>query len=128
DEPTRMAPARRDALYPQTAACAAASIGMATVEKLDRLNLLQATRLAHRRAILGLSVRPHLVLIDGRFDADVPVPQLVIVDGDASCASIAAASVVAKVTRARMMAVLGRQFPQYGFGRHKGYGTNQHLE
>ena len=68
------------------------------------------------------------VLIDGRFAADVPVPQLVIVDGDATCASIAAASVVAKVTRDRMMAVLGREFPQYGFGRHKGYGTKQHLE
>ena len=128
DDSKRLTPEQRDALYPQITACAAASIGMATVEEIDRLNILQATRLAHRRAILGLSVRPHLVLIDGRFPADVPVPQLVIVDGDATCASIAAASVVAKVTRDRMMAALGREFPQYGFGRHKGYGTKQHLE
>ena len=116
-------------LYEQITACAVAcQIGMATVEEIDRLNILQAMRLAHRRAILGLPIRPQLVLIDGRYAADVPVPQLVIVDGDATCGSVAAASVMAKVTRDRMMADLGRQFPQYGFGRHKGYGTREHLE
>src|SRR2546428_12994266 len=101
---------------------------MATVEEIDRLNILQAMRLAHRRAILGLPVRPQLVLIDGRYAADVPVPQLGIVDGDATCGSVAAASVMAKVTRDRMMTDLGRQFPQHGFDRPTGHGASEHLE
>ena len=129
DDSKRLTAAQRNVLYEQIIACAVAcQIGMATVEEIDRLNILQAMRLAHRRAILGLPIRPQLVLIDGRYAADVPVPQLVIVDGDATCGSVAAASVMAKVTRDRMMADLGRQFPQYGFGRHKGYGTREHLE
>src|SRR5438309_11527942 len=99
DDSKRLTPEQRDALYPQITACAAASIGMATVEEIDRLNILQATRLAHRRAIPGLPVRPHLALIDGRFAADVPVPQLVIVDRDATCAPIAPAPAVAKGPR-----------------------------
>lgn len=129
DDSKRLTPEQRDALYEQITGCALAlQVGVATVEEIDRLNILQATRLAHRRAILGLSIRPQLVLIDGRYAADVPVPQLVIVDGDATCGSVAAASVMAKVSRDRMMAELGRQYPQYGFGRHKGYGTKDHLE
>lgn len=124
----RLTPQQRAALHEQiTAAAVAFHIGVAAVEEIDRLNILQATRLAHRRAILGLTVRPRLVLLDGRYPADVPVAQLVIVDGDATCASIAAASVVAKVTRDRMMVELGRQYPEFGFERHKGYGTKEHL-
>ena len=73
-------------------------------------------------------MRPHLVLIDGRYPADVPIPQLVIVDGDATCASVAAASIVAKVTRDRLMAAMGQDYPQYGFAVHKGYGTRRHLD
>ncbi len=106
----------------------AVSIGQASVGEIDALNVLQATRLAHRRAIEGLLVRPHLVLIDGRYAAEVPIPQLVIVDGDASCASIAAASIVAKVTRDQLMVELSARYPQYGFARHKGYGTRAHLD
>lgn len=128
DDSKVLTPEQRETLYPQITAYATMSIGMATVEEIDRVNILQAMRLAHRRAILGLPVRPRLVLIDGRYAADAPVPQLVIVDGDATCASIAAASVVAKVTRDRLMADVDRQFPQYGFAGHKGYSTRQHLE
>ncbi len=106
----------------------AISIGEASVEEIDRLNVLQATRLAHKRAIEGLRQRPDLVLIDGRFAASVPIPQLVLVDGDARCAAIAAASIVAKVTRDRLMTKLANQYPQYGFARHKGYGTRAHVE
>lgn len=121
--------AQREALYDQIMRTGVAThVGAATVEEIDRINILQATRLAHRRAVLGLSVRPHLILIDGRYPADVAVPQLVIVDGDATCASIAAASVVAKVTRDRIMADLARQYPDYGFAQHKGYPTRAHLE
>ncbi len=103
-------------------------IGIASVEEIDRFNILQATRLAHQRAIIGLALRPHLVLIDGRYPADVPVTQMALVDGDATCAAIAAASVVAKVTRDRMMLEFARTYPDYGFQRHKGYGTRAHRD
>ncbi|HEY3247044.1 MAG TPA: ribonuclease HII, partial [bacterium] len=106
----------------------AVHVGVASVEEIDRVNVLQASRLAHQRAIIGLIPRPHLVLIDGRFPADVAVAQMAIVDGDATCAAIAAASVVAKVTRDRMMLELARNYPEYGFARHKGYGTRMHRD
>jgi ribonuclease HII len=129
DDSKRLPPARRDDLYARIVATATAvAIGQATVEEIDRLNILQATRLAHRRAVEGLGVRPHLVLLDGRYPADLPVPQVALVDGDATCACIAAASVVAKVTRDRLMRELDVAYPQYGFARHKGYPTREHLE
>ncbi len=124
-----LTPEMRTRVYADVARVATAiSIAQASVDEIDTLNVLQATRLAHRRAIEGLRQRPHLVLIDGRYAAEVPIAQLVIVDGDATCASIAAASVVAKVTRDRMMEDLAERYPQYGFARHKGYGTRAHLE
>jgi len=129
DDSKRLSPAQRDILYEEIRGRAlAVGVGRAEIGEIDRLNILQATRLAHRRAILGLPLRPHLVLIDGRYAADVPLPQLVIVDGDATCASIAAASIIAKVTRDRLMVDLARQFPEYGFDVHKGYGTRAHYE
>jgi len=129
DDSKRLTPAQRDVLYEEIGRRAiAVGVGRAEVEEIDRFNVLQATRLAHRRAILGLPTRPHLVLIDGRYPADVPIPQLVIVDGDATCASIAAASIIAKVTRDRLMIDLARRFPEYGFDVHKGYGTRAHYE
>ncbi len=129
DDSKRLTPHQREMLFEQISAAAIAfHIGVASVEEIDRLNILQATRLAHRRAILGLAVRPQLVVIDGRYPADVPVPQLVVIDGDATCGSVAAASVLAKVTRDRVMRELDRAYPLYGFVRHKGYGTSVHLE
>lgn len=129
DDSKRLTPGQRDILYEEIRGRAlAVGVGRAEIGEIDRLNILQATRLAHRRAILGLPLRPHLVLIDGRYAADVPLPQLVIVDGDATCASIAAASIIAKVTRDRLMVDLARQFPEYGFDVHKGYGTRAHYE
>lgn len=129
DDSKRLSPEQRDALYPLILERAEAwALGMASVEEIDRLNILQAMRLAHRRAILGLSRRPALVLLDGRYAADVPLPQLVIVDGDATCASIAAASIVAKVTRDRMMVEFAACYPEYGFDRHKGYSTRAHRD
>ncbi len=128
DDSKRLTRDEREALYPVITGSAVTSVGIATVDEIDRLNVLQATRLAHRRAILGLPERPQLVLIDGRYHADVALPQLVIVDGDATCACIAAASIVAKVTRDRLMADLALQYPGYGFERHKGYGTRSHCE
>ncbi len=125
----QLTPETRERLYVAiTQVATAVGIAQASVEEIDRLNILQATRLAHKRAIEGLGVRPHLVLIDGRFAADVPVVQLAIIDGDATCASIAAASIVAKVTRDHLMADLAARFPGYGFAQNKGYGTRAHIE
>ncbi len=101
-------------------------IGLADVAEIDRVNILQATRRAWRRAVAQLLPRPDFVLIDGRLKADIDPPQQAIVDGDALCASIAAASIVAKVTRDRIMAELDRRFPEFGFGAHKGYATTAH--
>ena len=129
DDSKRLTPERREALYALVVERAEAwAVGMATVEEIDRLNVLQATRLAHRRAVLSLRLRPTLILVDGRHPADVPLPQLVIVDGDATCAPIAAASILAKVTRDRLMVQLAARYPGYGFDRHKGYGTRAHRE
>ncbi len=102
-------------------------IGLADVAEIDRMNILQATRLAWRRAVVQLAPRPDFLLIDGRYRADLDLPQMALVDGDARCASIAAASIVAKVTRDRVMRELDARYPEFGFARHKGYATPGHL-
>jgi len=99
----------------------------ASVEEIDRLNILGATRLAMRRAIEQLTLPPHFVLIDGRDDQYVARRYAPIIAGDASCACIAAASIVAKVYRDRLMMDLDQAYPMYGFVRHKGYATREHL-
>lgn len=105
-----------------------AAIGSASVEEIDRLNILQATYLAMRRAVDGLEERPDCLLIDGRPVPGMPVHAEFIVKGDARSLSIAAASIVAKVTRDKWMTELDEQYPGYGFSRHKGYGTRAHRE
>ena len=99
------------------------SVGIASTEEIDRLNILRATHLAMARAVEGLSLRPDFCLVDG-----LPVPHRAIVKGDGRSLSIAAASVLAKVTRDRMMTEADAEFPQYGFAKHKGYGTKVHME
>lgn len=101
-------------------------VAFADVEEIERLNILNATFLAMNRAIAQLSVPPQLALIDGNRDSGIEAPSRCIVKGDALCADIAAASVLAKVTRDRYMTALAREYPQYGFEKHKGYGTKQH--
>ena len=103
-------------------------IGFAEPAEIDRLNILRATFLAMERAVMALPLRPDHLLIDG---LPVPVfqqPQTAVVDGDAKSMSIAAASVIAKVTRDRMMRKWHTEFPQYDFDQNKGYGTRAHLE
>ncbi len=118
---------RREALYDVIISSAAAyGIAFADVEEIERLNILHATFLAMNRAIAQLSVRPELALIDGNRDSDIEVPSRCIVKGDSRCADIAAASILAKVTRDRYMIKMAEQYPQYGFEQHKGYGTKQH--
>ncbi len=102
-------------------------VAEASVEEIDRLNILRATHLAMRRAAEGLPVTADFALIDGLAVSGFPLPQRNIVRGDALCLSIAAASILAKVTRDRRMQELDALFPHYGFARNAGYGTKEHL-
>ncbi|MFQ5513802.1 MAG: ribonuclease HII [Myxococcota bacterium] len=103
------------------------AIGHATRAEIDRLNILQATRLAMRRALVALRRAPALVLIDGRAVPDLDLPQRAIPRGDERVACIAAASIIAKVHRDRLMRALHPRYPRYGFARNMGYGTPEHL-
>ena len=101
-------------------------IAFATVEEIEERNILGATFLAMNRAIAMLEPGPALALIDGNRNAGIETPSRCIIDGDAKCASIAAASILAKVTRDRYMLEMAERYPEYGFEKHKGYGTKQH--
>jgi ribonuclease HII len=118
---------RRRELFPIIKETAVAyGIGIATHEEIDEINILQATYLAMERAIQALSVKPELALIDGNRARDFGIPVETVVKGDSRSASIAAASILAKVTRDDMMLELADTYPQYGFEIHKGYGTKAH--
>ena len=103
-------------------------IAEASVEEIDELNILEADLLAMRRAIDGLSVKPDMALIDGNIARDFQIPATPVIKGDAISMNIAAASVLAKVTRDRMCIELDREFPEYGIAKHKGYGTKAHMD
>ena len=103
-------------------------IGLASEAEIDEINILQATFLAMRRALDQLSVRPEIALIDGNRETDFGLPVKTVVKGDSLSANIAAASVLAKVTRDNIMVELAQQYPEYGFEIHKGYGTKAHYE
>jgi ribonuclease HII len=105
----------------------AVSVGIASVELIDERNILQATKCAMRSALAQLSLPAQALLLDALLLSDIPLPQRSIIKGDARCLSIAAASIIAKVTRDRLMLQLHEQYPSYGFDRHKGYGTPAHL-
>ena len=118
---------RRAALYDVIAEKAVSyGIAFATVEEIEELNILGATYLAMNRAIAQLTVTPELALIDGNRNAGIGYPSRTVIHGDALCADIAAASILAKVTRDRLMLELAKDYPQYGFEKHKGYGTKAH--
>jgi ribonuclease HII len=119
---------RRERLYDEIRAKAlCCSIALASVEEIDELNILQATMLAMRRAVLGLRLKPTKVLVDGNRLPALDVLAEAIVSGDALVPCISAASILAKVTRDRMLCELHQLHPEYGFDRHKGYGTAEHL-
>lgn len=103
------------------------AVGISSVEEIDRINILQATLLAMSRAVLALPLRPREVLVDGNRCPTLDLPMKAIVGGDATIAEISAASILAKTSRDAEMLRLHAQFPQYGFDRHFGYGTAQHL-
>jgi ribonuclease HII len=119
---------RRDALFDEIRAKAlCCSVAQASVDEIDRLNILHATMLAMQRAVQGLRLKPVKVLVDGNRLPPLDVVAEAIVQGDAKVQAISAASILAKVTRDRLLDELHAQHPQYGFDRHKGYGTAQHL-
>ena len=101
-------------------------IGLASEQEIDEINILQATFLAMQRALGALSVKPDLALIDGNRERDFGIPVKTVVKGDSLSANIAAASILAKVTRDDIMIQLSEQYPEYGFEIHKGYGTKAH--
>ncbi|MGQ9560558.1 MAG: ribonuclease HII [Candidatus Oleimicrobiaceae bacterium] len=128
DDSKRLGPRTRERLY-QEIFRSARSVGVGVVQpaEIDRTNILHATRLAIRKALARLTVPPQHVLVDGYAVPDVEAPQTALVGGDRICFSIAAASIVAKVVRDRLMIGYDRLFPEYGFAEHKGYGTARHL-
>ena len=125
----KLTPKKRDALYDFICENAIAyCIAEASVEEIDRLNILEADLLAMRRAIDGLQVPADFALIDGNIARDFQIPAKAVVHGDAISPSIAAASILAKVTRDRQCEELDRAYPQYGIAKHKGYGTKAHMD
>ena len=113
-------------LYKRIMKVAIVAVGIADVDRIDRDNILGATLWAMAEAVAQLTDTPKLVLIDGNRAPRLPMLARTIVKGDAKCLSIAAASIIAKVTRDRLMMELARNYPGYGFERHKGYGTPEH--
>ena len=125
----KLSPGRRDALYDEiTAKAAAWSVAFATEREIDEVNILQATFLAMRRALAGLKTAPDFALVDGNRDPILGIPARCEVKGDGRFACIAAASILAKVSRDRWMDEMDALYPQYGFLRHKGYPTKAHYE
>lgn len=104
------------------------AVYMADAQTIDRINILQATFLAMRNAVEGLSVKPDIALIDGNGKPGLDIEERTIVKGDAKSVSIAAASILAKVSRDRYMLEMDKQYPEYQFAKHKGYGTKLHYE
>ena len=125
----KLTPKKREKLFDLiTQNAVAYCIAEASVEEIDRLNILEADLLAMRRAIDGLSQKADFALIDGNIARDFQIPARAVIHGDAISPSIAAASILAKVTRDRACEELDRAYPQYGIAKHKGYGTKAHME
>ncbi len=120
---------KREALFPLIQEKALAwGIGWASAEEIDAINILQATFLAMKRAVEQLSVQPGWALVDGNRMPPLDIPGETVVKGDAQCASIAAASILAKVSRDRLLEEWDTLYPEYGFAKHKGYGTKAHYD
>lgn len=125
----KLSPAKREALYEEIMEKAeAVGVGMASPARIDEINILQATYEAMREAVDNLGVTPELLLNDAVTIPDVSIPQVPIIKGDAKSVSIAAASIIVKVTRDRLMVQYDEILPGYGFARHKGYGSKDHIE
>lgn len=129
DDSKKLSDKRRRELFPLIQEKALAwGIGFASEAEIDEINILQATFLAMERALAQLTIRPGLALIDGNREKDFGLPVRTVVHGDSLSANIAAASILAKVTRDNLMLEMAERYPQYGFDIHKGYGTKAHYE
>lgn len=129
DDSKKLGERRREALEVEIKASALAwGVGFASVEEIAELNILQATGLAMRRAVEALEVAPAFILVDGSYRFDLPAPVRPVVRGDSLSASIAAASILAKTARDRVMVELDQAWPEYGFAAHKGYHAPVHVE
>ena len=130
DDSKKLTEKKRELLYDEIIANAVSySVAYGTLQEIEEFNILNATYFAMNRAIAGLSVKPDFALIDGnRIPKNIEVSATAIVKGDSKSASVAAASVLAKVTRDRLLYEYDREYPQYGFAKHKGYGTKAHYE
>jgi ribonuclease HII len=117
---------RREALFDPIMQASDVGIGIVSAAEIDQLNILQATYLAMRRAVENLKTKPELALVDGNRAPVLPCKVKTIIGGDGKSLSIAAASIIAKVTRDRMMFAMNQLYPHYGFAKHKGYGTAVH--
>lgn len=123
----KLTEAKREALFPViTEKALAYAIAEASVEEIEELNILHAAQLAMRRAVEALSIKPGILLIDGNYSDGFGLPEKTIVKGDSLSASIAAASILAKVARDRKMIEYAKEYPDYGFEKHKGYPTEAH--
>jgi ribonuclease HII len=127
DDSKKLTAKKRETLFDRICVEAVAfGIAFATVEEIEKTNILRAALLAMNRAVSQLGIVPALALVDGNRAEGIEVHSLCVVGGDGKCASIAAASILAKVTRDRAMCELAEKYPQYGFEKHKGYGTAAH--
>ncbi len=129
DDSKKLSAGRREALEIEIKAKALAwGVGFASVEEIAQLNIIGATGLAMRRAVAAMAMAPAFALVDGNYAFDLPCPVKTVVGGDAVCTSIAAASILAKTARDRLMCALDADYPGYGFSAHKGYGAPSHIE
>lgn len=128
DDSKLLSPAQRERAAPEIRQKAYVSVGIVSEKIIDEINILEATRLSMQKALSLLIPRPDFVLVDGNMPLKIAIPSESIVNGDAKSLSIACASIIAKVTRDRIMAIYHTRWPEYGFLKHKGYGTLGHLE
>lgn len=128
DDSKKLTDKKRRQLLPIIKENSTWSIGIASEKEIDQVNILNATFLAMQRAVAGLEITPQLVLVDGNRDPKLSLPTKTIVGGDGISASIAAASIIAKVTRDDIMLELDKKYPQYNFAKHKGYPTKEHYK
>lgn len=127
DDSKKMTPKKRERAFEEIKAKCDVSFAIVDVADIDRLNIFQATMQAMKRAVEGLAEVPHAVLVDGNRAPHLGCRTIPVVDGDAKSFSIACASIIAKVTRDRLMDEYHGRYPLYGFGKHKGYGTSEHV-
>lgn len=129
DDSKKLSPIQREKLYEKiTGQCLSYGVGIIDSATVDAINILQATRQAMIVALKALHVAPEFLLVDGIMTLDTKLPQRAVIQGDSLSFTIAAASIIAKVTRDRLMVALSEEFPGYGFDRHKGYGTKEHQD